>query len=155
MSDTDLAAGVFAREFERLGRAVQLGVASGRLIKVSFPAEAPADADPDHELLDRIGEYLDGAEEDFADVTVALTVPTETRRVLEACRQVPYGEEASVSQVARMAALDPNEPDDVARTKDALRENPVPLAVPDHRVQGGPYATPGDVRDAFRAVEGI
>jgi len=155
MTDPDLPAGVFAREFDRLDRAVRLGVAGGRLIKVEFPAAAPDDADPSHDLLDRIADYLGGAADDFADVTVATTVPTETRRVMDACRKVPHGREASVSQVTRMANFDPNEPDDVRTAKEALRGNPVPLVVPDHRVQGGPYATPAEVRETLRSVENL
>jgi len=38
---------------------------------------------------------------------------------------------------------------------DALRENPIPILFPDHRVQGGPYATPGEVRAELRRVEGL
>jgi len=54
-----------------------------------------------------------------------------------------------------MANLDPNEPDDVRTAKEALRGNPVPLVVPDHRVQGGPYATPAEVRETLRSVEDL
>lgn len=155
MDDSDVTSGVFAREFDRLDRAVQLGFASGQLIKVEYPSRVSADADSTHDVLDRVADYLAGEEDNFDDVPLAITVPTDQRRVLEAVRQVPYGENASVSQVARMANLDPNEPDDVALAKEALRGNPAPLVIPDHRVQGGPYSTPGDVRTTFRSVEGI
>jgi methylated-DNA-[protein]-cysteine S-methyltransferase len=141
--------GIYARRSAVLGRAVQLGAAAGRVVGVSFPAEPPADADPDHELLDRVFDYLDGDEDDFADVEIALTVPTDRRRVLEAVRQIPYGETADATQVERMAGLD----DDAGTVRSALRENPVPLFVPDHRVSE-PGATPADVAERLREIEG-
>lgn len=147
--------GVFARAYPELDRAVEVGFAGGRVISVSFPDAMPEDADDEHELLDRIGDYLAGAEESFDGVGTAITVPTDRRATLEATRNVPYGEEASVSQVTRMANLDDNDPEDLELVTDALRGNPIPLLVPDHRVQGGPYATPADVRRAFRDVEGL
>ncbi|MDZ5810010.1 MGMT family protein [Halorubrum sp. AD140] len=147
--------GVFAREFDEIDGAVEVGFAGGRVIAVSFPAHAPADADPDHDLLDRIGAYLRGEPDGFDDVAVGLTVPTDRRAVLEALRTVPYGEEVSVSRLTRLAALDADDPDDLELVTSALDENPIPLFLPDHRVQGGPYATPGDVRDAVRRVEGL
>ncbi|MFW6317114.1 MAG: MGMT family protein [Halorubrum sp.] len=153
--NTTGASGVFASEFEPLDRAVEVGLAGGRVISVSFPADVPADAEADHELLDRIGAYLRGDRDEFAEVVVGLTVPTDRRDVLEALRTVPYGEEVSVSRLTRLAALDADDPGDLELVTSALHENPVPLLLPDHRVQGGPYATPGEVRDAFRRVEGL
>ena len=50
---------------------------------------------------------------------------------------------------------DDNDAEDLEFVNDALRDNPTPLFVPDHRVEGGPYATPGDVREVFRDVEGL
>ncbi|WP_058367271.1 MGMT family protein [Haloparvum sedimenti] len=147
--------GVYARAYDALDRAVEVGFAGGRVISVEFPETVPEDAAADHELLDRIGDYLAGSEEPFAEEPIGLTVPTDRREVLEAARQVPYGEEASVSQVTRMAGLDDNDPEDLDLVTAALGANPVPLLIPDHRVQGGPYATPADVRGTFRRVEGL
>ncbi|MFA9515806.1 MGMT family protein [Halopenitus sp. H-Gu1] len=145
--------GVYARSYERLDRAIKIGFASGHVISVSFPRTIPEDVDTDHELLDRISEYLEGSEETFADVELGLTLPTDRRAVLEAVESVPYGESASVSRITRMAGRDDNDPEDLEFVKDALRDNPTPLFVPDHRVEGGPYATPSDVRETFRDVE--
>lgn len=153
--NTTGTSGVFAREFEALDRAVEVGFAGGRVISVSFPADVPADATADHELLDRIDAYLRGERDEFAEVPVGLTVPTDRRDVLEALRTVPYGEEVSVSRLTRLAALDADDPDDLELVTGALDENPIPLLFPDHRVQGGPYAAPGDVRNALRRVEGL
>ena len=147
--------GVFAREFDEVGRTVQVGSAGGRVISVSFPAEPPGDADADHDLLDRIGAYFGGERDEFAEVALGLTVPTDQRAVLESLRSVPYGEEVSVSRLARLGGFDPDDPDDLEIVTGALDDNPVPVFVPDHRVRGGPYATPGDVRNALRRVEGL
>ncbi|MDR5671857.1 MGMT family protein [Halalkaliarchaeum sp. AArc-GB] len=144
--------GVFARQFERIGRAVELGLASGRVISVSFPESAPADADADHPLLDRIGAYLEDEPDDFSDVQVALTLSTDRRRVLEATRKIPYGETATVSQIVQLSGLDSDDPEDVELVKDALEENPTPLFVPDHRVEAR-TATPEDVAETLRAIE--
>ncbi|MDB2241661.1 MGMT family protein [Halorubrum ezzemoulense] len=147
--------GVFARQFDEIGRTVQIGFAGGRVISVSFPAEHPGDADGDHDLLDRIDAYLGGERDEFAEVALGLTVPTDRREALEALRSVPYGEEVSVSRLARLGGFDPDDPDDLEVVTGALADNPIPVLLPDHRVSGGPYATPSDVRSELRRVEGV
>ncbi|ERH04715.1 MAG: methylated DNA-protein cysteine methyltransferase [Halorubrum sp. J07HR59] len=149
------ASGVYARRFERLDRVVELGFASGRLIAVSFVDEPPSDADDEHPVLDRIGEYLAGQQEDFSDVEVAFTVGADERSALESLREVPYGESASVSQVVRMAARDPNDADDITLIKQGIAKNPTPLIVPDHRIQGSDGSTPPAIREILRDIEGI
>jgi methylated-DNA-[protein]-cysteine S-methyltransferase len=152
MGDT---AGIYARHVPGLGRCVQIGVAQGRVLSVDFPETPREGAGTDHALLDRIEAYLDGEPDDFADVTVALTLPTGRRRVLEAVRQIPYGESATVEQIMRMTAgLDEDEADD-RPVETGLAGNPAPLLVPDHRVRDGPSAAPADVADHCRWVEGI
>jgi methylated-DNA-[protein]-cysteine S-methyltransferase len=144
--------GIYARESPQLGRAVQIGVAGDRVISVSFPEAVPDDAGPDHPLLDRIFDYLDGAADHFDDVTVALTVPTDQRTVLDAVRNVPYGETVDVARVARLAGLDDEDEDDLNAVREALRANPVPLFIPDHRVSGA-GATPAEVAERLRDLE--
>ena len=144
--------GIYARESPRLGRAVQVGVAGDRVISVSFPEAVPDDAGPDHPLLDRVFDYLDGAEDHFDDVTVALTVPTDQRTVLDAVRNVPYGETVDVARVARLAGLDDEDEADLTLVREALRANPVPLFIPDHRVSGA-GATPSEVAERLRDLE--
>ncbi|WP_380678508.1 MGMT family protein [Salinigranum sp. GCM10025319] len=143
-------AGVFARSFDEC--VVELGVASGRVVGVSFPEAVSDDAATDHPLLDRIGAYLAGEEDHFDDVQVALTVPTAQRSVLEAVRNVPYGETISTARLARLAGLDDEDDDDLDTVETALRENPVPLFVPDHRIEG-PGATPPEIVRLLRSVE--
>lgn len=145
--------GVFAQEFESLGRAVEIGVASGSVISVSFPDAVETDADPDHPLLDRVEAYLGGESDHFDDVEIALTVPTDHRQVLEATRNAPYGETVSLDRILRMAGLDPD--DDAARetARTALAQNPIPVFIPDHRVRDAPGGAPEAVAERLRAIE--
>ncbi|WP_436930961.1 MGMT family protein [Halosimplex halobium] len=149
-------AGIYARESSYLDRHVQFGAAQGRVLSVSFPESPDDEAVDDHALLDRIEEYLTGAEDDFADVTVALTVPTDRRAVLEAVREIPYGEQVSVDQLVRMTPDgDPDDEEDVRTARSALADNPAPLLIPDHRVRDGPSAAPAAVEQRLRSLEGL
>lgn len=146
-------AGIYARESSVLGRCVQVGLASGRVISVSFPESLPADASEDHPLLDRVFDYLDGDVDEFDDVDTAITVPTDRRGVLEALQRVGYGETTTVERVARLAGLDPEDEADAGTVRAALRENPVPIFVPDHRVEEARGATPEAVAATLRDLE--
>jgi len=149
-------AGIYARKSSYLDRHVQFGAAQERVISVSFPRDPPEDAGDDHELLDRIDRYLEGVEDDFADVAVALTVPTDQRAVLETVREIPYGEQVSVERLVGMAAgLDPDDEEDCRTARTALAENPAPLLIPDHRVRDGPSSAPAGVEQKLRSVEGL
>ncbi|KZN24501.1 cysteine methyltransferase [Haladaptatus sp. R4] len=152
----DETAGIYAQESPYLERFVQVGVASGRVLRVTFPNEAEDDALPDHAVLDRIMAYLEGVEEDFSDVQVALTVPTDQRGVLEAVRNIPYGDQVNVETVARMTSgIDHTEEADLDLVRTALDANPAPILVPDHRVRDGPSAAPPDVEQKLRSLEGL
>jgi len=153
MSTAD--AGIFARESDLLERYVQFGAAGEKIIQLSFPNRPEDDAGTEHDLLDRIERYLNSDAEDFGDVEVGLTVPTDQRSVLEAVRQIPYGEQGSVAQVARMAGLDPDDEESQRTVREALAENPVPLVIPDHRVRDGPSGAPPDVEQKLRSIEGL
>jgi len=146
-------AGIYARESEVLGRPVQIAVASSQVIDVSFPERIPDDAEPEHPILERVFDYLDGDEDTFEDVEVAITVPTDQRAVLDAVCQIPYGEVGNTRQVAHMANLNPDDEDDAQTVRTALRANPVPIFVPDHRVEDVPGATPSDVAATLRRIE--
>jgi methylated-DNA-[protein]-cysteine S-methyltransferase len=149
-------AGIYARTFSSLDRYVQFGEAQGRVISLSFPREPEPDAGDDHDLLDRIDAYLEGSHEEFGDVTVALTVPTDRRAVLERLRDVPYGEAVTCDELARMSAgVDPDDEADLRLVRTALSDNPVPLLVPDHRVRDGPSGAPSDVERRLRSLEGL
>lgn len=153
----DELAGIYAREAPSIGSYVQIGIASGNVVQVSFPETPDEQAESDHELLDRILEYLDGtAEEAFENVSVALTVPTEQRSVLESLQSVPYGRSISVEQLVRMTAgLAPDEESSQRTVRSALSENPAPILIPDHRVRDASGATPHDIAAHLRSLEGI
>ena len=149
-------AGIYARESAYLDRYVQFGEAGDRILSVSFPTQPDGDADDSHPLLDRIEAYLGGTVEEFEDVTVGLTVPTDQRNVLEAVQQIPYGEEGSVEQVVAMTqGLGADEQDDQQQVREALAANPAPLLIPDHRVRDGPSGAPPAVEQKLRSVEGL
>lgn len=149
-------AGIYARESTYLDRFVQFGEAGDRIISVSFPTHPDADSSDDHSLFDRIEAYLGGTEDNFEDVTVGLTVPTDQRNVLEAVDQIPYGEEGSVEQVVMMTqGIGSDEEEDRKQVREALAANPVPLLIPDHRVRDGPSGAPPEVEQKLRSVEGL
>jgi methylated-DNA-[protein]-cysteine S-methyltransferase len=149
-------AGIYARAVPGLDRTVQIGVAGGRVISVSFPREPDPESSADHDLLDRIEASLGGEPDGFEDVTVALTVPTDRRRALERLREVPYGETVSVEALARMApGLDAEAADARDTVRAALADDPAPLLIPDHRVIDATGAAPPDVADRLRELEGI
>ena len=152
--------GIVARRSSYLDRYVQVGVADGRVISVAFPEtpdeEAVEGEDGENPVVDRVFAYLEGVEDDFDDVDIALTVPTDQRAVLEAVREIPYGEQVRVEALVRMAAgLDPDDTADVDTARTALAENPVPLLIPDHRVRDGPSAAPPPVEQKLRSLEGL
>ncbi|MFW5905586.1 MAG: MGMT family protein [archaeon] len=147
-------AGIFARESSYLKRLVQIGVASQKVVSVSFPSTVDDDVESEHEVLDRIFAYLEGGKDDFTDVDIGLTVPTEQRAVLESTREIPYGKQVSVNKLVRMTPtldVDDEESENVVRT--ALAENPIPIIIPDHRVRNGPSALPPKVEQKLRQVE--
>jgi len=149
-------AGVYARESSYLDRVVQFGTAQTRVISASFLTEVPADASTDHDLLDRVDAYFEGVEEDYTDVAVALTVPTDHRTVLETVREIPYGQQIRVEKLVRMSGgLNPDDEADVRTARTALAENPVPLFIPDHRVRNGPSGAPAPVEQKLRSIEGL
>jgi methylated-DNA-[protein]-cysteine S-methyltransferase len=143
--------GIYAGEVGGIDRVVQIGIASGRVISLSFPEVPDEGASRDHELLERLGAYFAGERDEFSDVPVALTVPTDHRAVLDRVTEIPYGETTDVATLARAApGLDEDE-EGVVRA--ALEANPVPVLIPDHRVRDGPSAAPDDVARHLRSVE--
>ncbi len=148
-------AGIYGRELRGFNRSLQVGIAQGRVLSVSFPAEVDTNAEPEHELLDRIEAYLNGEQDEFTDVTVALTVPTPQRKVLEALRTVPYGDSVSMEQLLRMTPGDHDPDEEAATVRNALAGNPAPILIPTHRVTDGPSTLPDDIARAVRSVEGL
>lgn len=153
MDDT---AGIYARESEYLERYVQIGVAQSRVLSVEFPTEPAAEAATDHELLDRVEAYLGGEVDEFDGVTVAMTMPTAQRTVFEKVREIPYGENATLTQVMHMVpGKNPEDDDDRREVRAALGENPVPIFIPTHRVEESVGGDLSGVRSKLRALEGL
>jgi methylated-DNA-[protein]-cysteine S-methyltransferase len=149
-------AGIYVRSISGFGRVVQVGIASGRVVSVSFPRDPDSAAEREHRILDQIEAYVAGERERFEDVSVALTLPTDPRTVLETLEGVPYGETVTVEALARMTpGLDADDEGDRNTVQTALGENPVPLFVPDHRVTDGRSAAPTEVVTRLREIEGI
>lgn len=152
----DQTTGVYARRSAYLDRYVQVGIAGGRVIRVTFPTDPPGDASDDHPILDEIERYLDGIDVDLQSIETALTVPTDERAVLEAVREIPYGVDRTLAELATATpTLDASDEEDVQRVAAALSANPIPLVIPDHRVRDGPSAAPTAVRRQLRALEGL
>ncbi|MEM8680809.1 MAG: methylated-DNA--[protein]-cysteine S-methyltransferase [Planctomycetota bacterium] len=99
-------------------------------------------------LCDRLLAFTEGAPDSFADVEVTLDERTDfQRRVLEACRQIPYGQTASYAELAKAAGR----PKAARAVGTTMSKNPVPLVVPCHRVVSsaranvGGFSAPGGV----------
>jgi len=153
--DAPADAGIYAREAPLLDRWIQIGVAGQKVISLSVP-DTPEDHENDHQVLDLLDSYLEGEAINFGDVDVGLTVPTDRRNVLEAVRQVPHGQNATVEQIARMVpGMEEGNEDDAATVRAALADNPVPIVIPDHRIRDGPSALPPDVERTLRSLESL
>lgn len=147
-------AGIYARESGYLDSYVQIALAQGRVISVAFPTEPEPEAGSEHALLDRVEAYLGGERDTFEDVQVALTVPTDQRAVLDAVGSIPYGETATVEQLARMTPG--RDPDESAPTiREAVTVNPAPVLIPTHRVRDVAGSEPANIAEKLRAVEGL
>lgn len=146
--------GIYARRFDALDTVIQLGVASGQVIDVSFPESVPDDAETDHGVFEAIEAYLDGDRLALTEVEIALTVPTDQRQVLDALQNVSAGNTVTVERLTKLAGLDPDSEADRETVRTALRENPIPLVIPDHRVRDAEGATPATVAETLRRHEG-
>ncbi|MFB6293852.1 MAG: MGMT family protein [Halonotius sp.] len=145
--------GIYARRFDTLDTVIQLGIASGQVINVSFPESVPGDAQTDHEVFESIEAYLDGDRLALTEVEIALTVPIDQRQVLDALQNVSAGNTVTVERLTKLAGLDPDSGADQETVRTALRENPIPLVIPDHRVRDAEGATPERVAAALRRQE--
>ncbi|MFB6188205.1 MAG: methylated-DNA--[protein]-cysteine S-methyltransferase, partial [Halobacteriaceae archaeon] len=104
--------GIFARKSEYLDCYVQIGIASGRVINVSFPSSPDENSEENGPLLDDIFSYLEGKRMDFTDIDVGLTISGDERRLLEKTREIPYGEQISVRQLVQMVSTLDSDSDD-------------------------------------------
>ena len=106
-------------------RVLSLRVA-GERIDVAVP-----DGMPTARFRARLVRWLKGRDDDFGDV--ALPRGTEFQRACwQACRTIPRGEVRTYGWVAREAGR----PGAARAVGQAMRRNPMPIAVPCHRVVG-------------------
>lgn len=122
------------RHFERTGRMA-----------------TPAKAEEHEDLVELISAGNTSADDcDLADLSPF------TRRVLETACQIPHGETRSYDWIAQSIGM----PDAARAVGNALAANPVPLAIPCHRVIGrggelGEYALGQATKRALLASEGL
>ena len=148
--------GLFARYSSRLDRWVQFGMAGGRVIKVDFLIDQPTGAEDAHPLLDQFESFLEAGEAmTFNDVAIALTGPTEYRPIYSTMRSIPVGESCTVRDIAiKTTTIDPDEAGNQL-VHQAIQENPVPLIVPDHRIDDARGRLDPTIRSILRKIEGI
>jgi len=155
------ASGIEHRWSDILGAYVQVGVASGSVVSVRFLDEPSDDSDERGEgegsdPLRAVFAYLSGEVATTPDVDYALTVSGVERRALERTRDVPYGTTTTYSDFA--ASVGEGDEDGVARVREALHDNPVPVVLPSHRVVDGSgvggFAGPRRVKEFLLELEG-
>ena len=115
---------------------------------------APKDC-PYPQLVTRLQDYADGGPQDFSDVLVETSHLTPFgRRIMEACRRIPYGSKSSYAALAQAAGS----PKAARAVGQCMAANRVPLIVPCHRVVGaggrlGGFSAPGGVSVKQRLLE--
>lgn len=147
----------YARYDPYLETYVEVSLVDDKVTSVTFPDNPDPEAGEDHNLLDRIEDYLSGtARDDFTDVPVELSGSPTERAVFETVRALPYGENASIEQLVRsLDGLDADRHEDHDLVREILDGNPIPLIVPDHRVRDGPSGAPPAVEQRLRSLEQI
>lgn len=149
--------GIEHRWSEYLDTCVQVGVAGGRVVSVSFVDEPAPESDEAFEGegsdgLEAIFAYLEGDIETSLDVPYALTVSGVERRALERTRDLPYGTTLTYEEFASSVGEE-----DVEMIRDTLHKNPVPIVLPSHRVvaEGGTggFAGPRRTKELLLELE--
>ena len=82
-------------------------------------------------LIARLKRYAAGSPDDFTDVVVDFGLQTPfQRRVMAACRAIPYGKARTYGQLAAAAGS----PRAARAVGSCMASNPIPLIAPCHRV---------------------
>ncbi len=109
-------------------------------------AEAP--------LVRRLQAYAAGMADDFRDIPIDLGRPnTFRRRVLEQCRQIPYGATLGYGELAAKAG----HPGAARAVGNCMAANRIPLLIPCHRVvcsdgRLGSFSAPGGTETKRRLL---
>jgi O-6-methylguanine DNA methyltransferase len=144
-----------------LVRATQRGVREIKFITTSEARkheqhQPPRDAIawmPD--LLVALEDYLAGKQVSFDEIPIDLSAqPPFRRKVLEACRRIPYGKTLSYAGLAAKAG----KPAAVRAAGSAMSHNPLPILIPCHRVvrsdgRVGGFSAPGGISLKERLLE--
>ena len=106
------------------------------------------------ELADMCCDYFNGKLADFSSVACDLSTEGPfARRVLTACRQIPYGQTRTYTALAQMAG----EHGKARPVAQALGKNPLALIIPCHRVVAagglGGFSAPGGPDLKARMIE--
>jgi methylated-DNA-[protein]-cysteine S-methyltransferase len=107
----------------------------GRLVALRFGEQAGGGGATTPELeaaVEQLGEYFAGRRRTF-DVPVTLPENQFDRRVLEALRQIPYGESTTYGRLTTRLGLPSAH---VRRVGGAIARNPLAIVIPCHRVLG-------------------
>ena len=106
-------------------------------------------------LVRRLQAYVLGNREDFRDVEIDPGRLTAfERRVVQCCRNIPYGKTLTYGQLAAEAGS----PRAARAVGNCMAANPIPLVIPCHRVVAaggglGGYSAPGGTRLKGRLLE--
>ncbi len=83
------------------------------------------------DLADKIKEYFRGKKVDFSDCPLNLEAYTNfQKKILQTVKKIPYGETRSYKEVAEAAGY----PRAYRAVGNIMRNNPLPLIIPCHRV---------------------
>lgn len=145
----------FARYFPYLEAYLEVRISATAVTCVRFPSEVDPEMDAEHPLLDRVEDYLSGTiRDDFRDVDVSLNVGNDEATLYRAVRNIPFGEDVSVEDLARdLPEFDVSQSEDHDRIRELLDRNPIPLIIPDHRVRDAPSAAPPEIEQRLRSLE--
>ncbi|MBU0717701.1 MAG: methylated-DNA--[protein]-cysteine S-methyltransferase [Planctomycetes bacterium] len=100
-----------------------------RAIKTAYP-EATETPHLMPRFRKQVDDYFAGKRTAFSVDLDLSEVPEFRRRVLEACRRIPYGRVATYAELARAVGC----PGAARAVGGAMAHNPVPLVIPCHRV---------------------
>lgn len=107
-----------------------------------------------HHYLDLVQQYFAGETEALDQIGIQLRVSNFQRSVLQAMRQVKFGQTVSYSELAQRAGF----PKAVRAVASTCRRNPLPLIIPCHRVirhdgQIGQYAFGAELKQQLLTFE--